>query len=88
MPKVYLTDAQRRDARYQRILRELGDGLAILKVRNKLSNKALGHELGINHETVAKVLDGQEVKLNTKVLFQLFDLAGLEIKKKEVNLQP
>lgn len=86
MPKVFLTEAQRRDARYQRIRRAMGDGLAVLKVRERLSNKALGHELGINHETVAKVLEGQDVKLSTKTLFQMFDMAGLEIKKKEANL--
>lgn len=83
MPKICLTEEQRRKARYERNQRALADGMAIVKNRTKATNKDMARELGINHETLAKILGAEDVRIGVLTLFRLLDVAGLEIKHKE-----
>ena len=55
MAKVYLTEDQRRRAKYEARCRVIGDGLTLYKARNQLTNLELGKTFGLNHETVAKM---------------------------------
>lgn len=82
MSKVCLTEAQRQEKRDSAKRRMLGDGLTVFKARNKLTNKQLGAEFGVGHEMVAKIMDGEDVKLSMHNLWRLLDIAGLEITRR------
>ncbi len=82
MPKVYLTEDQRAQARRQRIRRQLGDGLAVAKNRIRGTNKSMAHDLGMNHETFAKLLAAEDVRLSIDNFLRLIDAAGMEVKQK------
>lgn len=81
MPKVCLTEAQRQQERCKAKCRMVGDGLTVFKARRKLTNKQLGAEFGIGHEMVAKIMEGQDVKLSMHNLWRLLDVAGLEVNR-------
>lgn len=82
MPKVYLTQGQRDEARRRRVLAEVGEALLLTKHRRQATNKELGHALGIGHVTVASILNGQDVAIGTERFLAVLDLCGLEVRKK------
>ena len=78
MPKVRpLTEAQRREQFYQERLKWMADGLAVYKNRNRLTNAEVASALSIGVNTVAKVLNADEVKLSTKDMLRLKPLYHL-----------
>ena len=91
MPKVRpLTEAQRREQIYQERLKWMADGLAVYKNRNRLTNAEVASALSIGVNTVAKVLNADEVKLSTKDMLRLMFACGLTVGKKQeaVNEMP
>lgn len=80
MAKVYLTEDQRRRAKYEARCRVIGDGLTLYKARNQLTNLELGKTFGLNHETVAKIMSGKDVKISMLKFWRLLDIAGVELK--------
>ena len=86
MPKVVLTQAQRRMQRYERRTRALADGLAAYKRRNGLTNENLADALGIGKNTIARILSADDVKISAMTYWQLLELAGLDLKQKEIEL--
>lgn len=83
MPKTRpLTQTQRQEERDAAKRRMIGDGLTIFKARNKLTNRQLAAEFGVGHEMVAKILDGEEVKLSMSNFWRLLDIAGLELTRR------
>lgn len=91
MPKTRpLTEAQRREQVYQERLKWMADGLAVYKNRNRLTNAEVASALSIGVNTVAKVLNADEVKLSTKDMLRLMFACGLTVCKKQeaVNEMP
>lgn len=85
MPRVYLTDEQRSEAKRQKTRRQIGDGLAVLKNRTRSTNQSLSHDLGVNHVTLSKLMAAKDVRLSVDKLLYLLDVSGFEIKRKEVT---
>ena len=83
MAKVVLTEAQRRQQRYERRNRTLADGLAAYKSRNRLTNENLAEMTGIGKNTVTRLLSGEDVKMSTMTYWRLLEMAGLDLKQKE-----
>ena len=84
MPKTRpLTEAQRREQVYQERLKWMADGLAVYKNRNRLTNAEVASALSIGVNTVAKVLNADEVKLSTKDMLRLMFACGRTVGKKQ-----
>lgn len=83
MPKVYLTEAQRKRARCEAKSRILGDGLAVYKARGHLSNQDIANELGIGRNGVARLISGEDLTMPVYAVWKLLDLAGLEVRRKD-----
>ena len=64
-----------------RIRDQLSDGLESAKVREHLTNKAIGLAYGIGATGVGRIIRGEDLKLNINQVIELFLLAGLEIKR-------
>lgn len=79
MPRVYLTAAQREEAKTTQRLKALGDGIAIYGAKKRLNQKNLAEDLGLNIRTVSKLLDGKPVALSTEQLFRILEKAGMEV---------
>ena len=86
MPKVVLTQEQRRRQRYERRTRVLADGLAAYKRRNRLTNENIAEMTGIGKNTVTRLLCGEDVKMSMMTYWQLLEIAGLDLKQKETEL--
>lgn len=83
MPRVALTEAQRRKVRYERRSSELADGLIIYKTRQKLNNEQLAAEIGIGKNTIPRLLNGEDVQLPIMAYWRLLELAGLRVTEAE-----
>lgn len=83
MPKVCLTAAQKERARFEAKSRAMADGLAAFKNKEKLSNDQIGHEIGLSHVTVAKLLDGENVRIPVYTMWKLLALSGIQVKRKQ-----
>lgn len=79
MPRVALTEAQRRKIRYERRSSDLADGLVIYKTRKQLSNEQLAAEIGIGKNTIPRLLNGEDVKLPIMAYWRLLEIAGLRV---------
>lgn len=77
MPKVFLTEDQRRLERYRKLRLCIGDRVASAKRRKDLTLMELASGLNMGHTTVAKLMDGADVSLTTTKFLQILDLAGL-----------
>ena len=66
-----------------RIRDQLSDRLDATKVREHLSNKAIGAEYGIGAKGVGRIIQGDDVKLNFNQVIELMLLAGLKIERGE-----
>ena len=88
MPKVRpLSEAQRIEKAYQDRLKWMADGLAIYKNRNRMTNAEVASTLHIGVNTVAKVLNAEEIKLSTKDMLRLMFACGLTVGKKKEEEQ-
>lgn len=86
MAKVALTEAQRRRQRHERRSRSLADGLAAYKSRNRLTNENLADELNVGKNTVTRLLCGDDVKVSVFTYWRLLEIAGLDVKQKEIAI--
>lgn len=77
MPKVYLTEQQRIDARYEQIRKRIGDRIVISMHRNHHTQSNVYNHLAMGHSTFRKLLDGEDVTMTTTRFLQILDLAGL-----------
>lgn len=90
MGKILLTEAQRIEARYERIRHCIGDRVARTKHQKKLKLMEMANSLNMGHSTVAKIMDGEDVMLTTTKFLQILDVAGLMLvdkKKDELEAQ-
>lgn len=79
MPRVCLTQKQRNNERCKKKSRALGDGIAVYKVKNKMTNIQLGSEFGVSEKAIARILAGDDVCLRSSVFWRLMDAADLEV---------
>lgn len=85
MPRVALTEAQRRRDRYKRRSGALADGLAVYKSRARLNNEQLAAEIGIGKNTIPRLLAGEDVKLPIMAYWRLLEMAGLRVAEVQKN---
>lgn len=79
MPKVFLTDAQKLDYRYERLRKCIGKRVEWAMSDRRLTQQALANEMHMGHETIRKITDGEEVRLNITDFLKFLDLAGLKL---------
>lgn len=83
MPEIYLTQADRKRAKRENLLNEIGNGLAVYKKNNHLSNQRLASMLGFGHPTIKKILDGEALsRISTEQFLDVLELSGMEIRKR------
>lgn len=78
-----MTEDQRRNLWYEHRNQMLADGLDAYKHKNRLTNADLGRGLGLGTQTISKLLNGEEVKLSTNTFWQLLEMAGLAVKRRD-----
>ena len=83
MAKVLLTEEQRIQNRCEARSQMLADGLAAFKNRHHLTNMNIGSEVGLSHSAIAKILDGEDLRIHTMTLFRLIEIAGLELRPRK-----
>lgn len=83
MAKVLLTEEQRIQNRCEARSRLIADGLAAFKNRYHLTNMNIGSEVGLSHSAIAKVLDGEDVRIHSMALMRLIEIAGLELRPRK-----
>ena len=83
---VYLTQAQRIEARRVRLMKCIGDHLAGSMNREKLNKGQTARRLGVSPESLNRLLAGESVKLDTKTFVFLLDFAGIELKARTDEL--
>lgn len=83
MPKVYLTEAQRQEAKLDRQSKMLGDGLTCYKALNRLTLEQIGTGLGMSKNTVLQIMNEKDVRIPIRTMWKLLDLVGLEVRRKE-----
>lgn len=83
MPEIYLTQADRKRAKREKLLNEIGNGLAVYKKNNHRSNQQLASMLGFGHPTIKKILDGEALsRISTEQFLDVLELSGMEIRKR------
>lgn len=93
MPRVCLTDAQRRNAAAQKAEKQqrqaidgmyqaLADGLAVKKNRENLRNDDLGELFGVTRQTMARVLKCENVQLPVETMMKIIYVLGMEVREK------
>lgn len=83
MPRVYLTEAQRQEAKLDRQSKMLSDGLACYKAINKLTLEQIGSGLGMSKTTVMHIIQGKDKCVPIQSFWKLLEMAGLEVRRKE-----
>lgn len=83
MPRVHLTEADRKNARIEKTAKSFRDGLFLYKKEKHLNNEDFGKVLNVSQPTMAKLLNGKHVTLSVNAFFAALELAGLEVRKIE-----
>lgn len=79
MPKVFLTEQQREEERYKRLRIAIGERIVRVKHREKLTLTQMSRRLGMAHDTVSKLMDGEDVKVSTTTWLRILDAAGISL---------
>ena len=79
MPRVTLTQEKREAAALERMRETLADGILIRKARNRLTNEQIGNGLEIGERTIAKIINGGDVKLTLTQTMRLLRFAGIKL---------
>lgn len=79
MPKVFLTEQQREEERYNRLRIAIGERIVRAKHREKLTLTQMSRRLGMAHDTVSKLMDGEDVKVSTTTWLRILDAAGISL---------
>ena len=80
MPRVALTEQQRREARIAKRRRALSDGLGGYLTTHGMTSAGMAKELGIGYHAYKKMVAGEPVQVDVSKLFYALELAGLEIR--------
>lgn len=79
MARITLTQEQREAAALERMRETLVDGILIRKARNRLTNEQIGNGLEIGGRTIAKIINGGDVKLTLTQTMRLLRFASLRL---------
>jgi hypothetical protein len=80
MPKVFLTNEQKLEARNAEMRHRIAYGLCVTKNRTKMSMEEIAEQAGVGRMTVSHLLCGDDVEIKLSSLIRLLDLAGLVIR--------
>ena len=83
MPKVYLTEAQRKEAAIQATYQRIVDGVAAYQNRKRMTNEQLAAELGISRNSIPKLLHADDLQMDIKTALKVIRLAGMEVKRRD-----
>lgn len=87
MPKVKpLTQAQAKRQAHENRSKALATGLIVYKTQAKLTNEQMAADLQIGKNKLPKLLDGQDTAVTVSTFWKLLDMAGLEIRRKDLRL--
>lgn len=81
MPTVYLTKEAREDAKRQEMSRALGDALALKKHREKKTVMEMAQEAGVARQSMEKLLNGENVRVEVLSMWKILEMAGMSVKK-------
>lgn len=79
MERVFVTEAQRVIERYEKLREYIGNRVEGNMRLNRLKIMETARGLGIGHETLTKIMGGEDVKLSTTTWLKILDLAGLKL---------
>lgn len=83
MPKVYLTEAQKQQARDQTTYQKIVDGIVAYQNRKQLTKEQLAAELGISRCSIPKLLRADALQMDVKTVLKAIRLAGMEVKRRD-----
>lgn len=84
MPRVTITEEQKRVRRCERRSELLADGLERFMRKNKVTQKDLAAELSLGRNTVRKLLDeNYDMQMPIETIWRLFDMAGIRMVRNE-----
>ena len=86
MREQYISSIEKSDAEIRRMFSFLVDGVASQKERNRLSNSQIGYNLDIGKNTIAKLLDDQDVHLTATQLLRLIRFAGFKLSRRDTDV--
>lgn len=87
MPKVYLTDEQRLEARYEQIRKRIGDRVALSMHRHHYTQSSVYKHLDMGHSTLTKLLEGEDVTMPITKFLKILDLADIALVDKKKDEQ-
>ena len=79
MPQVHMTQAQREQAALDKMRDTISDAVLVQKARNRLTYEQIGHGLEIGENTISRIIDGSDEKLNLSQILRLMRFAGIKL---------
>lgn len=79
MNRTCLTRAQKLDLYFEQQYQKLTNGLAAFKNREHLNLVQMADGLGTNSKVIAKLLNGQDVRVDVNTFFRALRAAGYKI---------
>lgn len=80
MPRITLTEEQKRTRRCEQRSELLADGLEKFMRRNRISQRELAEELGLGRNTLRRIMDEDfDMKIPVETLWRMFDIAGVRM---------
>lgn len=79
MPQVHMTQAQREQAALDKMRDTISDAVLVQKARNRLTYEQIGHGLEIGENTISRIINGYDVKLNLSQILRLMRFAGIKL---------
>lgn len=74
MPRVFLTQAQRDEAKAKSRAKELGDALIVHKALHRLTYEAMAGSLGIDKRCLRKIMDGGDCYVPMSAALAMMDM--------------
>lgn len=89
MPRTNMgkTEAQRIEERYERLRDCIAGQLAKTKYRERLTAAQMAKRLGMAHDTFAKLMNGEDIKVTTTTWLRVLDMAGIVMKRRPDELE-
>lgn len=79
MPQVHMTQAQREQAALDKMRDTISDAVLVQKARNRLTYDQIGTGLEIGENTIRRIINGYDVKLNLSQILRLMRFAGIKL---------
>ena len=87
MPRVKpLTQALAKRQAHENRSKALASGLIVYKTQSKLTNEQLAAQLSVGKNKLPKLLEGEDTAVLVSTFWVLLDMAGLEVRRKDLKL--